>query len=607
MKILRWCCLVNAVLTIPAFFCGMLAAKSPAVIAEGRQLFEKKWSQRNPVLGSDGLGPLFNGESCSGCHNQSGVGGGGGAEFNAKSIGIDRMQITGGGITNDVVAAAVSNFHPGFVSDGAVINSYPLAHHGGTPIFDRSRSAMMEQLSAKFSSKGGALNAEEVRQANATPILYSGQLGKNKFSISARMFQRNTPALFGSGLIDQVRAKDLESIVKAQRQHPEISGRLSTLRDGRVGRFGWRGNVGSLIDFCDQACAAELGLETQRMNQPLDPTTPDYRNPSIDISDNQIRAMAEFVGVLPQPTRVIPADSMKRNSVFRGEQLFNQIGCAVCHVANVGPAKGIYSDLLLHDMGYELRDCNSAKVHILKFTPVSNYNVVASLTQEQRTTSVDDTVSMTGKYYGGSVSMTLKADVERVSPTSSETSGNFRLKRRGMRRRGSPTVDQYEFVAPISASSGFRVVSLDRKRMSSTNTDQSVTTERKEAGFSRNIGGWTRTKTASGRDFYNETTTKTRTTTNVVERHDYVRIHIESTPVTQEWRTPPLWGVADSAPYMHDGRAETLLEAVAMHDGESAGTRDRFLNLSLPDREAIFAFLDTMVAPKGLPQVANID
>jgi len=24
-----------------------------------------------------------------------------------------------------------------------------------------------------------------------------------------------------------------------------------------------------------------------------------------------------------------------------------------------------------------------------------------------------------------------------------------------------------------------------------------------------------------------------------------------------EWRTPPLWGVADSAPYLHDGRAAT--------------------------------------------------
>src|SRR5262245_59501110 len=32
-----------------------------------------------------------------------------------------------------------------------------------------------------------------------------------------------------------------------------------------------------------------------------------------------------------------------------------------------------------------------------------------------------------------------------------------------------------------------------------------------------------------------------------------------------EWRTPPLWGVADSAPYLHDGRAATLEEAITLH------------------------------------------
>src|SRR5207245_1572799 len=37
-----------------------------------------------------------------------------------------------------------------------------------------------------------------------------------------------------------------------------------------------------------------------------------------------------------------------------------------------------------------------------------------------------------------------------------------------------------------------------------------------------------------------------------------------------EWRTAPLWGVADSAPYLHDGRARTLEEAIQLHGGEAA-------------------------------------
>jgi CxxC motif-containing protein (DUF1111 family) len=78
----------------------------------------------------------------------------------------------------------------------------------------------------------------------------------------------------------------------------------------------------------------------------------------------------------------------------------------------------------------------------------------------------------------------------------------------------------------------------------------------------------------------------------------YAQISLEPTRINQEWRTPPLWGVADSAPYLHDGRAETLLEAISLHGGEAHATRERFLLLPLRDRQAIIAFLKTLVAPK---------
>ena len=53
---------------------------------------------------------------------------------------------------------------------------------------------------------------------------------------------------------------------------------------------------------------------------------------------------------------------------------------------------------------------------------------------------------------------------------------------------------------------------------------------------------------------------------------------------------------------MHDGRAATLLEAVSLHEGEAAGTRDRFLNLSHRDRAAIIKFMETLVAPTDVPK-----
>ncbi len=57
------------------------------------------------------------------------------------------------------------------------------------------------------------------------------------------------------------------------------------------------------------------------------------------------------------------------------------------------------------------------------------------------------------------------------------------------------------------------------------------------------------------------------------------------------FRTPPLWGISHTAPYMHDGRAETLLAAIQAHDGEAAGVRAAFQARPEADRDALLRFL----------------
>jgi CxxC motif-containing protein (DUF1111 family) len=71
-----------------------------------------------------------------------------------------------------------------------------------------------------------------------------------------------------------------------------------------------------------------------------------------------------------------------------------------------------------------------------------------------------------------------------------------------------------------------------------------------------------------------------------------------ATPASRrEWRTPPLWGIRDSAPYLHDGRAETLEQAIAFHDGEAQKTRDRYFRLKPDERLVVQSFLKSLVAP----------
>ena len=64
----------------------------------------------------------------------------------------------------------------------------------------------------------------------------------------------------------------------------------------------------------------------------------------------------------------------------------------------------------------------------------------------------------------------------------------------------------------------------------------------------------------------------------------------------EEWRTPPLWGLRDSAPYLHDGRAATLEEAIELHGGEASDLAARFQGLS-PDQEP---------TPAQIQQILNV-
>src|SRR5262249_21327613 len=68
-------------------------------------------------------------------------------------------------------------------------------------------------------------------------------------------------------------------------------------------------------------------------------------------------------------------------------------------------------------------------------------------------------------------------------------------------------------------------------------------------------------------------------------------------PTAVEWKTPPLWGVADSAPYFHDGHSATLEAAIRRHAGQADGVTKAFCNLSRADQEAMVAFLKTLKAP----------
>jgi CxxC motif-containing protein (DUF1111 family) len=61
-----------------------------------------------------------------------------------------------------------------------------------------------------------------------------------------------------------------------------------------------------------------------------------------------------------------------------------------------------------------------------------------------------------------------------------------------------------------------------------------------------------------------------------------------------EFRTAPLWGLRARAPYLSDGRAPTVMDAILAHGGEAQKIRDRFAHLPAADQQDILNFLDSI-------------
>ena len=58
-----------------------------------------------------------------------------------------------------------------------------------------------------------------------------------------------------------------------------------------------------------------------------------------------------------------------------------------------------------------------------------------------------------------------------------------------------------------------------------------------------------------------------------------------------EFRTAPLWGLRFRRFYLHDGRTQSVDQAIRLHGGEAAGTIGRYNLLSLADRNALLTFV----------------
>jgi CxxC motif-containing protein (DUF1111 family) len=301
----------------------------PEAVAAGLALFNHEWKVKDPLAGGDGLGPVFNARSCVECHSQGGAGGGGPVDKN----------VTVYGLKPHVKPAAKDIPHIGVVH------------------LKSTRPEFQENLSHVSSLLPGSpsLPLEKLNDLSLQCVL------GNDITVT----QRNTPALFGDGLLDMIPEDELHAAQRrnstaarlvglSRAKDPMVRGRVARLPDGRLGRFGWKAEFATLQEFVKAACANEIGLSNPDRPQGTPMARRDYKAPGTDLTNDQCSQMTDFIRGLEAPSQVLPTDSAGRDRVKAGEETFVKVGCADCHTPDLGSIKGFYSNLLLHDLGTSL-------------------------------------------------------------------------------------------------------------------------------------------------------------------------------------------------------------------------------------------------------------
>ena len=165
---------------------------------------------------------------------------------------------------------------------------------------------------------------------------------------------RQTPHTFGLGLIDAISEEAIESNADPSDIDGDgVSGRGHVLADGRVGRFGWKAQVPSVVEFVRDAMTSEIGLTLpEQAGLTFGDTSDNDGVADPELTVDEVEDVAFFLSMMAGPPRA-SVSSENQALVARGSDLFVSVGCSKCHIPTLPSDLGdvpLFSDLLLHEI-----------------------------------------------------------------------------------------------------------------------------------------------------------------------------------------------------------------------------------------------------------------
>jgi len=299
----------------------------------GKSFFRIPWVEApSATTARDGLGPLYNANTCANCHPSNGRG---------------TLYNKNGSFARSLIPKP--SYDPIYGSQIAINGIHGVKYEAKTDI-------KFEEIKVAFPD--GEIDTL-LKPIYGLKDLQYGPLDE-KTVLSFRL----APSLNGLGLISQISDEDiLKNEDPDDKDGDGISGRANFIyspitKKQELGKFSWKANITSLKHQIADAANNDMGLTTsyyQNENctkfQEECNKAPKARD-AIDLTDQRLEAIQFYL-----EKRKTYSQKLTKN---KGYEIFKKIGCVNCHMDSFETNTGIkftpFTDLLLHDMGEGLAD-----------------------------------------------------------------------------------------------------------------------------------------------------------------------------------------------------------------------------------------------------------
>lgn len=321
----------------------------------GNSLFKENWvTTPASVKTRQGLGPLFNAQSCSTCHFKDGRGQPPGSPAESMNSMLVRLSIPG------------QDAHGG---PNPVPNYGDQLNHRAIVGVKAEGNVHVRYTEEKGKYPDGA------SFSLAKPEYFFADLAYGPLPENLLTSPRVANQVIGLGLLEAIRDQDLLALADPKDRNGDgISGRVNLVWDHEkkkkgIGRFGWKANQPTVEQQSAGAFHGDMGI-TSRFAPKQNCAAvakdclaaPEIEGP--EISDKDLRHLTVYMKLLAVPARRDVDDPQ----VKAGHALFRKAQCQSCHVETfvTGVQKEFpelskqkihpFTDLLLHDLGEALAD-----------------------------------------------------------------------------------------------------------------------------------------------------------------------------------------------------------------------------------------------------------